>query len=187
MKNYFLKLTFLPIVLLVIACGSSNENVTFENMAEQALEKQDKAIGNFDACSGMDESAFREIFEVPESYALIDVSMINVSKSTCVMVGDDSGKKLGVMVQLMSTPSTYSIISAGMKRDFNNAPESNRISGLGEAAVWTERENRKVSGISVVGDDHVVAILFDHYNTRSREQLQPMLEAYYRHWVKSQE
>lgn len=186
MENHFLKFAYLPAMLLFLACGSSNENATFENMADLALEKQDKAMGDFDACSGMDESAFREIFEVPESYALIDVSMINISKSTCVMVGDDSGKKLGVMVQLMSTPSTYPVISAGMKRDFNNAPESNRISGLGESAVWTERENRKVSGITVVGDDHVVAILFDHYNTRSREQLQPMLEAYYRHWLKSQ-
>ncbi|WP_111670954.1 hypothetical protein [Algoriphagus litoralis] len=185
MQNHFFKFTYLLAMPIFFACGSSNENVTFENMADQALEKQDKAIGDFDACSGMDESAFREIFEVPESYALIDVSMINISKSTCVMVGDDSGKKLGVMVQLMSTPATYSVIAAGMKRDFNNAPESNRISGLGEAAVWTERENRKVSGITVVGDDHVVAILFDHYNTRSREQLQPMLEAYYNHWVKS--
>ena len=185
MKNHFLKFSLLPAFLLFFACGSSNEEVTYENMADQALEKQNKALGDFDACSGMDESVFREIFDVPEAFALIDVSAINISKSTCVMVGENSGKKLGLMVQLMSTPSTYSIMSAGMKRDFNNAPESNRISGLGEAAVWTERENRKVSGITVVGDDHVVAILFDHYNTRSREELQPMLEAYYRHWVNS--
>lgn len=187
MQNHFLKLTYILATLSFFACGSSNENVTFENMADQALEKQDKALGDFDACAGMDESTFREIFDVPESYALLDVSSINVSKGTCVMVGEDSGKKLGVMVQLMSTPSTYPVISAGMKRDFANAPESNRINGLGEAAVWTERQNRKVSGITVVGDDHVVAILFDHYNTRSRAQLQPMLEAYYSHWVKSQQ
>jgi hypothetical protein len=187
MKNYCSNFAFLLAFLLTFACGSSNENVSFENMADQALEKQNQALGDFNACDGMVESVFRKIFDVPESYALIDVSSINVSKGTCVMVGEDSGKKLGLMVQLMSTPSTYSIIAAGMKRDFANAPESNRISGLGEEAVWTERENRKVSGITVVGKDHVVAIFFDHYNTRSREQLQPMLEAYYKHWVKSQE
>ncbi len=175
------------LVSLLSSCGSADKS------SESASEELDltagyeeKVFGKYESCAGMDEDSFRNIFKVPQNYELQDVSAINTSNMTCVMAGHVDGKTLALMVQQMSTPSTYSVIAAGMKRDFAKAPESNLISGLGEAAVWTERENRKVSGITVVGKDHVVAILFDHYNTRSREELQPMLENYYRHWIRSQ-
>ncbi len=186
MKKSLNRLVLVICGLIVFACGSSTEHTSMENMAEQALDNQNKALGDWDACAGMDEDVFRKIFEVPDSYQLLDMSSMNVSKGTCLMFAEKDGQKFGVMVQLMSTPSTYKIMAAGLRRDFENAPNELKINGLGEEAVWVERENRKVSGVTVIGNDHVVSILADHYNTRDRAALQPMLEEYYRHWLKSQ-
>lgn len=185
MKSEILKLSIVVFSLSLMACGSGSENVTTGNFAEKAAEIQDKALGDFDACAGMDEKTFRKIFEVPDSYQLMDMSSMNVSKGTCLMFAENSGQKFGIMVQMMSTPSTYKIMSTGILRDFEKVPDELKVKGLGKEAAWVERENRKVSGITVVGDDHVVAIMADHYNTRDRDELQPMLEKYYRHWLKS--
>lgn len=186
MKISINRLVLVLFSLIVFACGPSTENTSMENMAEQALDYQDKALGDWDACAGMDEDIFRKIFEVPDSYQLMDMSSMNVSKGTCLMFAENDGQKFGIMVQMMSTPSTYKIMAAGILRDFEKVPEELRVKGLGKEAAWVERENRKVSGITVVGEDHVVSILADHYNTRDRAALQPMLEEYYRHWLKSQ-
>ncbi|GMQ33268.1 hypothetical protein [Algoriphagus taiwanensis] len=185
MKSEILKLSIVIFSLSLMACGSGTENTTSENLPEQAIDYQNKALGDWDACAGMDEDIFRKIFEVPDSYQLMDMSSMNVSKGTCLMFAENDGQKFGIMVQMMSTPSTYKIMAAGILRDFEKVPEELRVKGLGKEAAWVERENRKVSGITVVGDDHVVAIMADHYNTRDRDELQPMLEKYYRHWLKS--
>lgn len=184
MKNY---LKYFALAILCICLGScKNENPT--NAPAEINEKQinQTITGDFEACAGLNETVFRSMFNIPQQYQLQDASHVNVTKFTCIMLSSDQDKQLNLMIQLMSTPSTYNVMATGMKRDFEKADPNLKIKGLGEAAVWVEKENRKVSGISVVGKDHVVSILFDHYNTRSREELQPMLEKFYNYWLKQQ-
>lgn len=106
MKLETLKLSIILFSLFLMACGSGTENTTAENLPEQAIDYQNKALGDWDACAGMDEDIFRKIFEVPDTYQLMDMSSINVSKGTCMMFAENDEQKFGIMVQMMSTPST---------------------------------------------------------------------------------
>ena len=203
MKKLLLSLLSTAICLSLLGC--SGENAATDTAGKAATSEassktsQDSAeplggetsnklnTGNYTACAGVDEASFRSIFEVPDSYKLQDASQFNVSQMTCVMLGsDDNGKQLALIIQMMSTPATYDVISAGFKRDFAKADPGLKIDGLGEAALWVEQDEGKVSGITVVGSDHAVSVLFDHFNTRSREELQPMIEQFYKHWLEQQ-
>lgn len=179
--NYF-------ILVIISAFLSSCTDEKPSNPASEPVLEEVKTSNakSFEACAGVNEEVFRSMFNVPEDYKWVDASQYNVTKLTCVVVSENNGQQFNLMIQLLSTPATYSVMAAGVKRDFDNADPDQKIKGLGEVAVWVERENRKVSGISVVGKDHVVSIQIDHYNTRSREELQPMLEKFYKYWVKQQ-
>lgn len=184
MRNHILTIACTIGVLVACTSKTTDETVELENI--DLLAEANKVMGEWDACAGMNEETFRRIFEVPASFQMEDVSAMNVSKGTCVMIAKDSGGAgVALMVQLMSLPSTYTIISNGFMRDFDKVPEDLKIKGLGKAAIWADQQNAKQRGIVVVGNDHVVSMYIEDKGQRDRSTLQPMLEEYYRHWLKS--
>ncbi|MCH7402205.1 hypothetical protein ACFOUP_18635 [Belliella kenyensis] len=180
MKKVILPLFLNMILLGLIACG---QNQSEDQEQEDTQVSKTSNPRNFNACKGIKESDFREIFKISDDYQTGDVSAFNVMpESSCVLAVGKDGKQLAIMVSLLANPSTFDLVGNRVIEEFKTAPADDQISGLGEFAVINENKTRKESALVVVEQKHVITVALDHSNTYTKEQVKEMLQMFYKRW-----
>ncbi|MCH7412441.1 hypothetical protein MM213_03015 [Belliella sp. R4-6] len=168
---------------VISACGQQSQNeAAYDTQTVSTLKSE-----NYNACKGVTETNFREIFNIPKDYELGDVSAMNVMPAmSCMMAAGKEGKQLAVMVTLMANPESYDLVATRIKEELNASPEEDKIKGLGEFAVYRENRTRKESILVVFQNRHIISVAFDHSNTYSKNQIIGMLQDFYENWLKAQ-
>lgn len=178
-------LIFISAFILVglVACGQQPQKEHAESLEPTNLLQG----GSYNACKGLTERDFREIFKIPSDYLLGDVAAFNaMPEISCTMAAGKDGKQLAIMIAMMANPATYDFVAAQVKDDFNTAPEEDKIKGLGEFAVYRENRTRKESVLVVFQNKHIISIAFDHSNSYPKEQLKEMMQDFYKKWLELQ-